>query len=198
MRVGYARVSTRDQNLKLQLDALDKEGCEVIFKEKKSGVSKNRPEFENCMDHLRKGDTLIVWKLDRVGRSLMSLVKIVEELRRREVHLKIITESIDTSTAIGNLFFHITAAFAEYERNLNRERSMAGLAAARAEGRVGGRPKGLTPAAKIKAEAAASMYTKGNSITQIEGALDISKATIYKYLSLHDVQLRGRLYLENN
>jgi len=196
-KIGYARVSTRDQNLLLQIKALNKEGCEVVFKEKKSGVSKKRPEFENCLDYLRSGDTLVVWKLDRIGRSLVSLVKIVDQLKVKGVHLKIIKESIDTTTAAGKLFFHISAAFAEYERSLNRERTLAGLEAARAAGRVGGRPKGLTESAKVKADAAAYMYKSGKSITQIEHALQISKATIYKYLRLRSVSLRGRTYVEN-
>lgn len=143
-RIGYARVSTDDQNLDLQLDALKRTGCDTVYQEKMSGKSANRPELEHCLKALRTGDTLVVWRLDRLGRSLQDLVRIVTELETQGIAFESVSEKIDTGSASGKLQFHVFAAMAEFERNLIRERTNAGLAAARARGRVGGRPAKLT------------------------------------------------------
>ncbi|KAB8152616.1 recombinase family protein [Raoultella ornithinolytica] len=134
-RIGYARVSTDDQHLDLQRDALQQAGCSVIYEEAASGKSAARPELEQCRKALRAGDTLVVWRLDRLGRSLHDLVQIVAELEQRGVHFESLTEKIETGSASGKLQFHVFAALAEFERGLIRERTQAGLAAARARGR---------------------------------------------------------------
>ena len=135
MIIGYARVSTHDQNLDSQLDALQKADCEQIFQEKITGKSKDRPELLSCLKALRKGDVLIVWKLDRLARSLKDLVEIITDLNQREIGFKSLTEAIDTTSATGRLVFHIFGALAEFEHSLIRERTIAGLDAARARGR---------------------------------------------------------------
>jgi DNA invertase Pin-like site-specific DNA recombinase len=138
-RIGYARVSTDDQHLDLQRDALQQAGCSVIYEEAASGKSAARPELEQCRKALRAGDTLVVWRLDRLGRSLHDLVQRAAELEQRGVHFESLTEKIETGSASGKLQFHVFAALAEFERGLIRERTQAGLAAARARGRAGGR-----------------------------------------------------------
>lgn len=143
MIIGYARVSTTEQDTALQIDALKAAGCERIYKESGSGKSRKRPELEKFLDMVRAGDTLIVWRLDRLGRSLKDLVEIVTELEEKEVGFRSLTESIDTTNAGGKLIFHIFAALSEFERSLIQERTKAGLAAARARGRKGGRPRKL-------------------------------------------------------
>ncbi|GAA4091679.1 recombinase family protein [Zhongshania borealis] len=144
MYIGYARVSTADQQTDLQIDALTNAGCINIYQESVSSVSKSRPQLEECLRCLRKGDTLIVWRLDRLGRSLKDLVTIIGELEGREVGFRSLTESIDTTTPSGRLIFHIFGSLAEFERNLIRDRTLAGLAAARARGRKGGRRPKMT------------------------------------------------------
>src|ERR1700736_1608001 len=141
MLIGYARVSTADQNLDLQRDALKKAGSKRVFSDQMSGARADRPGLAEALSHARQGDALVVWRLDRLGRSLPNLIEVVAELERRGVGFKSLTESIDTTTTGGKLIFHIFGALAEFERNLIRERTNAGLAAARARGRVGGRPK---------------------------------------------------------
>lgn len=143
-RVGYARVSTDDQNLDLQRDALDRAGVSQVYEEMASGKGIERPQLEACLKALRPGDTLIVWRLDRLGRSLPDLVKIITDLEARQIGFESLNEKIDTGSATGKLVFHMFAALAEFERNLIRERTAAGLAAARARGRVGGRPPKLS------------------------------------------------------
>jgi len=143
MLIGYARVSTHDQNLDLQKDALEKAGCEKVFVEKASGKSANRAELGKVMNFLREGDALVVWRLDRLGRSLKHLIELVTELEQRNTGFKSLTESMDTTNSGGKLIFHIFGALAEFERNLIRERTQAGLAAARARGQKGGRPPAL-------------------------------------------------------
>ena len=137
--VGYARVSTVDQNLDLQEQALTTAGCLKIFSDKASGKTADRPGLEELMHFLREGDTLVVWKLDRLGRSLQDLIRIIDDLHERGVKFRSLTESIDTSTAAGRMFLNLVGTFAEYERELNRERTMTGLASAKARGRKGGR-----------------------------------------------------------
>ena len=180
MLIGYARVSTLDQNPNLQTDALTAAGCEKIFIEKISGATTDRPELNKLKEHLRSGDSLVVWRLDRLGRSLKDLIDWINYLDAQGVALKSLQESIDTGTSTGKLIFHIFGALAEFERNLIKERTMAGLSAARARGRVGGRPKKLNEA---KQKMARQMYDAHNPITEICEALKISKPTLYKYLA---------------
>lgn len=153
MNIGYARVSTQDQNPELQLDALRQSGCEEIFHEKMTGKLRERPELANCLRTLRKGDVLIVWKLDRLARSLKDLVEIIQDLNERGVGFRSLTESIDTTSPGGRLVFHIFGALAEFEHDLIRERTKAGLQAARARGRKGGRRPAMSEADVKKAAA---------------------------------------------
>ena len=138
--IGYARVSTRAQDLALQLDALERAGCERVYKDVGSGTIRRRPQLDACLDYLRAGDTLVVWRLDRLGRSLRHLVELVGDLQEREIAFRSLTEAIDTNTPAGRLQLHLFAALAEFERELIRERATAGREAARARGRLGGRP----------------------------------------------------------
>jgi len=178
-RIGYARVSTDDQNLDLQRDALRQAGCSVIYEETASGKSAARPELEQCRKALRAGDTLVVWRLDRLGRSLPDLVQIVAELEQRGVHFESLTEKIETSSAAGKLVFHVFAALAEFERNLIRERTHAGLAAARARGRKGGRKPALTP--QQVREIKALLRDPSIPVASIADRYGVSRTTIYKY-----------------
>lgn len=180
MLIGYARVSTQDQNLDAQKDALDAAGCEQVFEEKITGKQKERPELSICIKTLRKGDVLVVWKLDRLARSLKDLVEIISELDDREVGFKSLTESIDTTSAGGKLIFHIFGALAEFEHNLIRERTLAGLAAARARGRKGGRKPALSSSDVKKAAA----MLKDPLITKTEVAehFAVSRLTLNKSL----------------
>jgi DNA invertase Pin-like site-specific DNA recombinase len=183
LKVGYARVSTKDQTLDLQLDALRKEGCSKIYTETVSGVKADRPVLTKVMDAIRDGDVLVIWKLDRLGRSLKNLIDIVNELLLRKVGLKSLNDPIDTTTSHGRLTFNIFASLAEFERDVIRERTNAGLTAARARGRTGGRPKGLTPDAEQIACAAETLYRENKlSSQQIANRLSISKTTLYSYL----------------
>ena len=191
MKIGYARVSTKEQNLSLQLDAFQKEGCEQVFQEKISGAKANRPELRKMIDQLRRGDVIITWKLDRLGRSLRDLVNLVKEIQDKGAGLKSLHDHIDTTTPMGKLTFHLFAALAEFERDIIRERTKAGLEAARARGRKGGRPKGLSKEAEDKAMIAETLYKQGEmSITQICKHLGVARSTLYKYLNLRKVELR--------
>ncbi|WP_297462955.1 recombinase family protein [Ferrovum sp.] len=176
MRIGYARVSTQDQHPELQLDALTAVGCEQIFQEKVSGKDKDRPELDTCLKVLRTGDTLIVWRLDRLGRSLKDLVEIVHTLEARGVSFQSLTESIDTSNAGGKLVFHVFAALAEFERNLIRERTIAGLTAARARGRMGGRRVKMSKADVRKA--AAMLLDPLMTKTEVAKHFDVTRVTL--------------------
>lgn len=180
MNIGYARVSTQDQNLDLQIDALTKAGCDKIYEEKASGSKAERLELQDMLKHLRRGDNLVIWKLDRLGRNLKHLIELVGELDKKGVGLISLQEKIDTTTANGKLVFHIFCSLAEFEREIIRERTNAGLAAARARGRVGGRKKALKEE-DVKALRALSQ-DKTLSISQICSRLGISKATYYNYL----------------
>ncbi len=183
MKVGYARVSTKDQTLDLQLDALKKAGCSKIYSETVTGAKADRPILAKAMDALRSGDVLVIWKLDRLGRSLRNLIDIVSELLQRKIGLQSLGDPIDTTTSHGKLTFNIFASLAEFERDLIRERTNAGLTAARARGRMGGRPKGLPPGAEQTACAAETLYREGTlSSQQIADRLHISKSTLYAYL----------------
>ncbi len=180
MLIGYARVSTHDQNLDLQKDALQKAGCEQIFVDKVSGTVAARPGLEKVKAIFRKGDTLVVWRLDRLGRSLKDLMGWMNYLEEKEVGLKSIQESIDTTTTTGKLVFHIFGALAEFERNLIKERTQAGLAAARARGRLGGRPKSLD---ENKRKVVVDLYNKKElMVKEICEMMEISKPTLYSYI----------------
>ena len=144
MHIGYARVSTGEQNLDLQTDALKEEGCEQIFTDELSGATAERPGLKKRWSYTRDGDVLVVWRLDRFGRSLKDLIAKVETLKEKGVQFKSLKENLDTTSSAGRLQFHIFGALAEFERDLNRERTMAGLRAARARGRTGGRPRALS------------------------------------------------------
>ncbi len=180
MLIGYARVSTADQTLALQEDALQQVGCERIFKDVVSGSSTDRPGLTEALEYVRGGDVLVVWKLDRLGRSLAHLIEVVGQLQGRGVGFRSLQEQMDTTTAGGQLIFHIFGALAEFERALIRERTNAGLAAARARGRVGGRPRRLTPE---QVRMAQQLMTSGeSSATQVADALHVSRATLYRAL----------------
>lgn len=176
--IGYARVSTHDQNLDLQKDALIKEGCTKIFTDTISGSKADRPGLTAALEYLREGDRLVVWKLDRLGRSLQHLIETVKGLQERGIDLVVIQERIDTSSAGGKMVFHMMGALAEFERDLIRERTHAGLQAARARGRTGGRPKAMSP--EKVAMARQLMADPANSITKICHALGVSRATLYR------------------
>jgi DNA invertase Pin-like site-specific DNA recombinase len=180
MLVGYARVSTDDQTLDLQLDALRAAGCDHLFDDRLSGAKTDRPGLTQALDYVRPGDTLVVWRLDRLGRSLAHLIETVNALEARGIGFRSLTESIDTTTPGGKLIFHIFASLAEFERALIRERTMAGLAAARARGRKGGRPRKLTP--KQIALARRMHADKQTDVTTICHTLGISKSTLYRAL----------------
>ena len=183
MKIGYARVSTRDQSYNLQVDALEKAGCKKIYKEVASGAKTARPVLEDLLAHLREEDILVVWKLDRLGRSLKHLVSLTQDLMDNKVGLISLNDPVDTTTAQGRLVFNIFASLAEFERDLIRERTQAGLQAARARGRLGGRPKGLSKQAEATAMAAETLYKEANlSVQAIAERLSISKPTLYRYL----------------
>lgn len=179
MRIGYGRVSTDDQNLDLQRDALQAAGCETIYQEFASGKNAARPELEQCLKALRAGDTLVVWRLDRLGRNLADLVHIVTELKKREVGFESLCERIETVSATGTLVFHVFGALAEFERALIRERTKAGLASARARGRKGGRK----PLAPQTITSIRTLWAGGGmTADQIAAQLGVHRATVFKYL----------------
>jgi DNA invertase Pin-like site-specific DNA recombinase len=181
MLIGYARVSTQEQTLALQQDALTKAGCGKLFTDTISGAKSERPGLTEALDFLRPGDTLVVWRLDRLGRSLRHLIDTVTALSQRGIGFKSLTEQIDTTTSNGKLVFHVFGALAEFERDLIRERTQAGLTAARARGRVGGRRKAL-PNPRMVALAHRLYADKSNTIAEICRTLRISKATLYRYM----------------
>ena len=180
MRIGYARVSTEDQTLHLQRDALEQDGCGQIYEEQATGKNTARPQLESCMKSLRAGDTLVVWRLDRLGRNLADLVQLVGGLEQRQIHFESLTEKIETGSPAGRLVFHVFAALAEFERNLIRERTMAGLKAARARGRMGGRPAKLSPQ-EIKA-IRALLKTAEMPVAEIAARFGVARSTLYRAL----------------
>lgn len=184
MLIGYARVSTSDQNLDLQKDALHASRCKRIFTDTASGVKALRPGLTEALQHCRPGDTLVVWKLDRLGRSLPHLVETVRELAARGVGLKSLQENIDTTTSGGKLIFHIFTSLAEFERDIIRERTLAGLSAARARGRKGGRPKGVDE--KKKKTILALKSNPDYTVREICGIAGVSRNTYYKYTRIED------------
>lgn len=181
MIIGYARVSTQDQNLDLQIDELTKLGCQKIYQEKVSS-SKERPELIKMIENLREGDSVMVWKLDRLARSLKELINLVEIFRIKKVNFTSIKDSIDTSTIQGRLLLNIFGSLAEFERDIIRERTKAGLSAAKARGRTGGRKKGLAPEAMKKAETAVMLYKQMKNAKEIAGIIGVGRATVYRYL----------------
>ena len=181
MLIGYARVSTLDQNLDLQKDALKAAGCHTIFEDKISGTKTQRAGLEKATAALREGDVLVVWKLDRLGRSLKHLVETVQALQGRGVGFRSLQESLDTTTSGGKLVFHFFAALAEFERDVIRERTQAGLSAARARGRQGGRPKGRNTSKQLAAQALSQ--DKSRPVGEICRMLGISRTSYYRYVS---------------
>ena len=179
--IGYARVSTTDQKAELQVDALTAAGCGRVFTDRASGSLASRPQLDRMLDHLRPEDVVVVWRLDRLGRSLKNLIAIVDDLKDRGVGFRSLSESIDTTTANGKLFFSIMGALAEFERELISERTMAGLEAARARGRVGGRPSKMTPE---KVKVAREMYeSKEFTVEAIAETIGVSRKTVYRHLA---------------
>lgn len=178
-KIGYARVSTEDQRLDLQLDDLKKAGCKTIYQEKASGGKSDRPELANCIKSLRPGDTLVVWKLDRLGRSMTDLLNIVNSLPERGVAFESLTENLDTSSATGKLLFHIFGAMADFERSLAKERTVAGLKAARKRGRVGGRPRKLDP---MRVQEARLLVDNGIPMSRVAKTFGVSRTTLWNWL----------------
>ena len=179
MLIGYARVSTQDQNIDLQLEALTKAGCEKMFDDKISGTRAVRPGLDKALEILREGDTLVVWKLDRLGRSVKHLVDLVIQLHERGVNFKSLTDSIDTGTASGRFFFHVMASLAEMERELTVERTKAGLAVANALGRKGGRKRVMTDS---KLASAKALLSSGTAPRDVAKNLGVSVPTLYRWL----------------
>lgn len=189
--IGYARVSTRDQNLDMQLDVLQQQRCIKIFCEKMSGL-KRRPELEHCLSLLKEGDVLVVYKLDRLARSLSEIVRICSDLESKKIRIKSVKDNIDTTDYMGKFTMHIFAALAEFERNVIMERTREGREAALKRGKVFGRPKGLSEEAQEKVRRAASLYQRGDSIKTICQKIDVkSKSTLYRYLQLVNIPLRS-------
>src|SRR3954467_7319302 len=184
MLVGYARVSTDEQTLNLQNDALELSGCGQVFTDTASGTKRDRPGLDEALHFVRPGDTLVVWRLDRLGRSLKHLIETVGALEERGIGFRSLQENIDTTTSGGKLIFHVFGALAEFERDLIRERTQAGLAAARARGRKGGRPRVTALNADNKVAMAQALYNdKTNAISDICATLQVSRATLYRYLT---------------
>ena len=181
MLVGYARVSTLDQNPRMQIDALESAGCRKIYAEKKSGADAERKELKAAVEYMREGDVLVVWKLSRLARSLTKVISTVKDLEGRGIGLKVLTQSIDTTTPEGRLFFHVNAAFDQFQREIIVDTTKAGLAAARERGRVGGRPIRMT---EEKIRAAKSMIKDKENhpfVAEIAKALDIGRTTFYRH-----------------
>jgi len=179
MLIGYARVSREDQNLEMQLQALNSAGCGRIFSDKKSGSRKTREGLEDTLSHLRANDTLVVWKLDRLGRTVKQLVDLIEELEAKKINFKSLNDNIDTTTSAGRFFFHLMASLAQMERELISERTKAGLAAARKLGRVGGRPRQMT---ESKIRSGKKLLKSGVSPKDVAQDLGVSLATLYRWI----------------
>ena len=190
MLIGYARVSTLDQTLALQQDALRAAGCERIYTDTASDSRTDRPGLADALGHLRQGDTLVVWRLDRLGRSLEHLIETIRHLEEQGIHFKSLQEQLDTATSGGKLVFHVFGALAEFERDLIRERTQAGLAAARARGRVGGRPRKLTDKKVALLQTLAA--DKHSSVAEICQMLGISRKTFYRYVHYSIGRADGR------
>jgi DNA invertase Pin-like site-specific DNA recombinase len=179
MLIGYARVSTNDQRLDLQLNALEALGCKKIYQDQISGLKKDRPGLQQALEQLREGDVFVIWKLDRLGRSVKDLISFVETLEKQQVNFKSLTEQIDTTTSQGRFIFNIMASLAQMERDLVAERTRAGLTAAKAKGRIGGRRRLMT---KSKIESARSLLTSGIPAKDVARDLGVSVPTLYKWV----------------
>ena len=179
MLIGYARVSTYEQNLDLQLEALKEAGCKRIYEDQISGLRSDRPGLQGSLDQLREGDIFVVWKLDRLGRSVKGLIEFVAQLEERKVHFRSLTDHIDTSTTMGRFFFHVMASLAQMERELIVERTRAGLKAAKNRGRVGGRKRKMTPS---KIESAKQLLANGKSASEVAENLGVSVPTLYRWV----------------
>lgn len=196
MKIGYARISTKEQNLDLQTDALKQDGCEKIYTEIMSGAKADRPKLQELVNNLRPGDIVVIWKLDRLGRSLKHLVELVNKFIEQGVGLRSLHDHIDTTTPQGRLIFNIFASLAEFERDLIQERTTAGLAAARARGRLGGKPKGLSQKNESIACAAETLYKEGKlTVSQIISQLGIARSTFYNYLRHRNIIIGS--YIKN-
>lgn len=190
MKIGYARVSTSDQSVYMQKQALKQAGCEKIFSDTASGVRSDRAGLDNAMTHLRPGDTLVVWKLDRLGRSLQHLIQTVKLLQDKKIGFKSLQENIDTTTSGGKLIFHMFSALAEFERDVIRERTKAGLQAARARGRLGGRPFLLAPKSVARLK---KLYdARKNTVIEICKIFNISRPTFYNYLKAKNTKIKKK------
>ena len=179
MNIGYARVSTQDQSLELQKEALHKAGCCKIYEDQMSGLRSDRPGLQQALDQLRAGDTFVVWKLDRLGRSVKNLIEFVSSLEQQKVHFKSLTDYIDTSTPAGRFFFHVMASLAQMERELIVERTRAGLQVARERGRIGGRKRCMTVS---KLEAAKQLLSQGIPAREVAYNLGVSIPTLYRWI----------------
>ena len=190
MKIGYARVSTSEQSVYMQKQALKLAGCEKIFSDTASGVRADRAGLDNAMTHLRPGDTLVVWKLDRLGRSLQNLIQTIKLLQEKKIGFQSLQESIDTTTSGGKLIFHIFSALAEFERDVIRERTKAGLQAARARGRLGGRPFLLAPKSVKKIK---KLYdARKNTVMEICKIFNITRPTFYNYLKAKSAKIKKK------
>lgn len=191
MIYGYARVSTKDQSLELQTECLKRAGVERIFSEKISSRKLYRKELDTLLNVVKTGDSIIIWKLDRLGRSLHELIKIVMDLDKNGIDLISITDNIDTKTPHGKLFFQIVAVFAEYERSMNRERTLAGIKAAREKGRIGGRPKGISEEYQAKAMMAFTLRAQKNKTqSEICSIVGMSRSSYYRILKLFEKNMK--------
>lgn len=179
MLIGYARVSTVDQNLDLQKEALKQAGCAKIYEDTMSGLRTNRPGIDQAVEHLREGDTFVVWKLDRLGRSVKNLIEFVNRLEKNKVHFKSLTDQIDTSSTMGRFFFHVMASLAQMERELIVERTRAGLNTARLQGRIGGRKRRMTVS---KVESAKRLLANGIAPREVANNLGVSIPTLYRWV----------------
>lgn len=189
MLIGYARVSTQDQNADLQVDALERAGCERIYTDHASGAKASRPQLDRMLEALRKGDTVVVWKLDRLGRSTLNLAALLEKFREQEIGFRSLTEQMDTTTPGGVLVFNVFAAVAQLERDMIRERTKAGVMAARARGRKGGRPRKLTKKDEIMIR---ELYeSRSVTIKEIAAKFNVGRTTIYKAINRNQTGYGG-------
>jgi DNA invertase Pin-like site-specific DNA recombinase len=179
--IGYARVSARDQNPQLQLDAFAAAGCDRLFVEKASGALRERPQLSAALEYARAGDVLVVWKLDRLGRSLPNTIELMTQLDARKIDIRVLTMPVDTTTTMGKALFYMAAIFAEIEREFILERAAAGRAAARARGETGGRPRAVTPE---KLAAARALLETKRTIAQAAAAVGVGRSTLYRYLNV--------------